>query len=133
MIDEADLWPEAYAQAARELAAAAAGASSLEYSVREAARRRVFELRGGPAITNADVATAERTLAEQASGQRGVPAERVELAEAYTDRFVRDHRFLNHAFFERLRASFDETEIAELAYFVSWFDSVYGAAEFVRT
>jgi hypothetical protein len=132
LIERAELWPAQYLSATDGLAEMVVAPGPLEFTVREATRRRLFELHGSPPVSNNAVMRAERSLAELSAAESGVPGDRVELAETYADRFARDHRLLNDGFFHRLDRCFSATEIAQLAYLVHWFDSVYGMAAFTQ-
>ena len=95
--------------------------SSLPATEREVARMRIAQLNAcdacstfrAPSVVEAGVTDDEYTHVEQWRDWPGYTV-RQRLAIEYAERFATDHRSIDDAVFERLRAAFSDAEILDL-------------------
>jgi len=117
-----------FAQAAPEIGAAASGFSAAVYGhgrlpLREfeAARYRIAQVNDCQLClvwrSDRGEGTAGEDLYAEVAAWRTSPVltERERLAAEYAERYALDHRNLDSAFWERMRASFSSEEIVELS------------------
>jgi hypothetical protein len=129
VIGRLELWPEPYVRAVARLQEATTAPSTLEYSVRDAARRRLVEFHGVPEETIGPVAAAAQTIVERAAAEPEPDPRRIRLAREYAERFAFDHRTIDDAFMAELQTAFTDAEIVELSHFVWWFEGGYKTAK----
>ena len=94
--------------------------SQLPARVREAARMRIAQIndcvvcRGWRIPELAEQGVTEELYAHVDDPAHGDYSEQERLAIEYAEKFALDHRSIDDAFFERLRAAFTDAEIVEL-------------------
>ena len=131
MTESSERWAGSFLGATTEVREALCAPSTVEYSARDAACRRLAEFYGCTAIAIEPVDEAVRRIAALGTEDRQ-PSERARTASEFADRFALSHRMIDGTFLEEARGVFTEAEIVELTALLHWCEGAYKATVIFR-